>query len=276
MTAAAGIAPPAAVRVGRTWPVLRGVAVVVALFGAWEAAVALGWLSAFQFPPPSRIGGAGVELMRLGFPDGIVLWRHVGVTLLRIVEGFFIAMLLAIPIGLLIGRSRTLDRLSAPAVTFARSIATLSLLPLAIVWFGIGELSKVFLIAYACFWVMLTNVVAAVQYVDPVLIRAARTMDVPELRLFRTVVLPAATPRMLAGARIALGVGFMVIVGAEMIGTVHGVGALIMEARNFYRTDIALVGMATLGVIGFLMTAGLALLERKLLPWHTGLEGVRR
>jgi ABC-type nitrate/sulfonate/bicarbonate transport system permease component len=272
---AATAARPAAWIV-HAWPVLRGVLVVAALLGAWEAAVAIGWLSPFQFPPPSRIGEAGIELLRLGFPDGILLWRHVGVTLLRIVEGFAIAMLLAIPIGLLIGRSRLLDRLSAPVVTFARSIATLSLLPLAIVWFGIGELSKVFLIAYACFWVMLTNVIAAVQYVDPVLIRAARTMDVPELRLFRTVVLPAATPRMLAGARVALGVGFMVIVGAEMIGTVHGVGALIMEARNFYRTDISLVGMATLGIMGFLLTAGLAVLERKLLPWHTGLEGVRR
>jgi ABC-type nitrate/sulfonate/bicarbonate transport system permease component len=276
VTAATVTAARPAAWLGHAWPVLRGVLVVALLLGAWEAAVAFGWLSPFQFPPPSRIGRAGVELIRLGFPDGILLWRHVGVTLLRIVEGFAIAMLLAIPIGLLIGRSHILDRLSAPVVTFARSIATLSLLPLAIVWFGIGELSKVFLIAYACFWVMLTNVIAAVQYVDPVLIRAARTMDVPELRLFRTVVLPAATPRMLSGARVALGVGFMVIVGAEMIGTVHGVGALIMEARNFYRTDISLVGMATLGIMGFLLTAGLAVLERKLLPWHTGLEGVRR
>jgi ABC-type nitrate/sulfonate/bicarbonate transport system permease component len=276
VTAAVAKAPRSTVWLGHAWPVLRGAAVVALLLGAWEGAVAIGWLSPFQFPPPSRIGRAGVELIRLGFPDGILLWRHVGVTLLRIVEGFAIAMLLAVPIGLLIGRSNILDRLSAPVVTFARSIATLSLLPLAIVWFGIGELSKVFLIAYACFWVMLTNVIAAVQYVDPVLIRAARTMDVPELRLFRTVVLPAATPRMLSGARVALGVGFMVIVGAEMIGTVHGVGALIMEARNFYRTDISLVGMATLGIMGFALTAGLAVLERKLLPWHTGLEGVRR
>ena len=90
---------------------------------------------------------------------------------------------------------------------------------------------------------MLTNVIAAVKYVDPVLIRAARTMDVGGRALFFTVLLPAATPRLLAGARVALGVGFMVIVGAEMIGTIHGLGALIMEARTFYRTDISLVGM---------------------------------
>ena len=183
---------------------------------------------------------------------------------------------MAIPLGLLIGRSPTIDALTAPIVTFARSIATLSLLPLAIVWFGIGESSKIFLIAYACFWVMLSNVVAAVKYIDPVLVRAARTMDVSGSSLFFHILLPAAAPRMLAGARIALGVGFMVIVGAEMIGTIRGLGALIMVARNFYRTDISLVGMVALGLIGFVLTIGLSGLERWLLPWHHGLEEVRR
>jgi ABC-type nitrate/sulfonate/bicarbonate transport system permease component len=255
---------------------VRGMAVVVLALAAWEAASAVGWLSPFQFPPPSRIAEGLVELATTGFPDGIRVSQHFVVTVTRIVQGFLIAMALAVPLGLIVGRSPTLDALLAPIVTFARSIATLSLLPLAIVWFGIGETSKVFLIAYACFWVMLSNVIAAVKYIDPVLIRAARTMDVAGAGLFFRVLLPAATPRMLAGARIALGVGFMVIVGAEMIGTIHGLGALIMEARNFYRTDISLVGMATLGILGFGLTVGLAGLERWLLPWHQGLEGVRR
>ncbi len=132
-------------------------------------------------------------------------------------------MALALPLGLLIGSRPLLDRMTQPIVAFCRSVATLSLLPLALVWFGIGEASKIFLIGYGCFWVMLSNVIAAVRLVDPVLIRAARTMDTP----------PASTssrawccrPRCrasLAGARIALGVGFMVIVGAEMIGTTTG------------------------------------------------------
>ena len=255
---------------------LRGAAIVAAALAAWEAASAFGLLSPFQFPPPSRIAQGLVELATAGFPDGIRLWTHFAVTVARILQGFAIAMALAIPAGILIGRFPALDALTAPIVTFARSIATLSLLPLAIVWFGIGETSKVFLIAYACFWVMLSNVVAAVRYVDPVLVRAARTMDVRGPALLLRVLLPAATPRMLAGARVSLGVGFMVIVGAEMIGTLHGLGALIMEARNFYRTDISLVGMAALGLIGFALAVGLAGLERWLLPWHRGLDEVRR
>jgi ABC-type nitrate/sulfonate/bicarbonate transport system permease component len=260
----------------RPLSVLRGALVLAVALGAWETSSAIGWLSPFLFPPPSRILEGLYELWVAGFPDGIRLWQHLWITLARIFQGFSIAMVLAIPLGLIIGRVSVLDRLLAPIVTFARSIATLSLLPLAIVWFGIGETSKIFLIGYACFWVMLSNVIAAVKYIDPILVRAAWTMDVTGPRLFFTVLLPATLPRLLAGARVALGVGFMVIVGAEMIGTIHGLGALIMEARNFYRTDISLVGMATLGLLGFALTVGLSGIERWLLPWHRGLEEVRR
>ncbi|HEX2885202.1 ABC transporter permease [Vineibacter terrae] len=255
---------------------LRGAAIVALALAAWEAASRLGWLSPFSFPPPSRVAEGFMELATIGFPDGIRLAQHLVVTVTRIVEGFIVAMVLAIPLGLLIGRTPVLDRLLAPIVVFARSIATLSLLPLAIVWFGIGEGSKIFLIGYACFWVMLSNTIAAAKYVDPILLRAARTMDIAGLRLFFRILLPATLPRLLAGARVALGVGFMVIVGAEMIATVRGLGALIMEARNFYRTDISLVGMAALGLLGVVLTTGLAALEARLLPWQRGLEGVRR
>lgn len=257
-------------------PALQGALFVALLLAAWEGASALGWLRPFQFPPPSRIAGAAWEMAVSGFPEGQRIWTHAAVTLARIFQGFALAMVLAIPLGLVIGRSPVLDAMTLPIVTFARSVATLSLLPLAIVWFGIGELSKVVLIAYACFWVMLTNTVAAVKYVDPVLIRAARTMDVSGARLFLQVVLPAATPRLIAGARVALGVGFMVIVGAEMVGTIQGLGALIMEARTFYRTDLSIVGMAALALLGLGLTGALAWLERVLLPWQVGLAGVRR
>ena len=204
----------------RDRPALQGALFIATLFALWELASALGWLRVFQFPPPSRIAEALWELAVSGFPEGLRIWTHAAITVARIVQGFLLAMLAAIPIGLVIGRSPILAAATLPIITFARSVATLSLLPLAIVWFGIGELSKVMLIAYACFWVMLTNTIAAVRYVDPTLIRAARTMDVRGTRLFTQVILPAATPRLLAGARVALGLGFMVIVGAEMIGTI--------------------------------------------------------
>jgi ABC-type nitrate/sulfonate/bicarbonate transport system permease component len=243
---------------------------------AWEGVSQAGLVRPFYLPPPSRLARALWELGVDGFPEGVRIGWHAGVTLARIGEGYALAVVLAIPLGIVNGWVPLLDRLTLPIVTFARSVATLSLLPLAIVWFGVGELSKVVLIAYGCFWVMLANVIASVKYVDPLLIRAARTLDTGPGGIFVRVVLPAALPRMFAGARVALGVGFMVIVGAEMIGTIQGLGALIMEARTYYRSDISLVGMGLIGLFGFAIAAGLARLERRLLPWHRGLESVRR
>jgi ABC-type nitrate/sulfonate/bicarbonate transport system permease component len=254
----------------------RWLAVPLVLLVAWELASALGWLRPFSFPPPSRLGAALVELAVDGFPQGEHLWVHIGMTLARVLQGCVLAILLAIPLGILIGSVVVLDKLTLPIITFARSVASLSLLPLAIIWFGTGELSKVLLIAYGCFWTMLPNAIAAVKYVDPVLIRAARTLDPPAMGVFLRVVLPAALPRMFAGARVAIGVGFMIIVGAEMIGTIQGLGALIMEARTFYRSDITIVGMVMIGLIGFFVLSGLGWLERWLLPWQSGLDEVRR
>jgi ABC-type nitrate/sulfonate/bicarbonate transport system permease component len=248
---------------------------LIALLALWESASALGWLKPFQFPPPSSIAAAAWETTVAGFPTGTRIGQHALVTIRRILTGFALATAFAIPLGLAIGRIPVLDQLTAPVVTFARSVATLSLLPLALLWFGLGETSKVMLIAYACFWVMLTNAIAAAKYVDPLLIRAARTMDVRGPALFFRVILPAATPRLLSGARVAIGVGFMVIVGAEMIATVWP-GPHTLGGRTFYRTDVSIVGMIALGLLGFAFTAGLGWLEGVLLPWHRGLAEVRR
>ena len=242
----------------------------------WQIGSLVGLLKPFYFPPPSRLVLALWELTRDGFPEGVRIGTHILITVSRITQGYLLAISLAIPLGIIIGWFPVLDGLTLPLITFARSVATLSLLPLVVVWFGVGELSKVLLIAYGCFWVMLTNVIAGVKYIDPILVRAARTLDTSPIGIFLRVVLPAALPRMFAGMRVALGVGFMVIVGAEMIGTIQGLGALIMEARTYYRSDISVVGMVAIGLFGFAISVGLERLERTLLPWHQGLEMVRR
>ena len=136
--------------------------VIAALLVLWEAAAAFGWLRPILFPPPSKLARSLVELAVDGFPEGVTLGEHFSVTIQRILIGYFGALLLAIPMGLVIGWFRTLDRMTETVIAFCRSVATLSLLPVAIVWFGTGEMSKIFLIGYGCFWVMLSNVVAAV------------------------------------------------------------------------------------------------------------------
>jgi len=255
---------------------LIGLAFLFALLLLWQLAAAAGLIRPFYFPPPGRLLAALIELTQDGFPQGLLIWHHIGISLWRVLQGYGAALALAIPLGLLIGSAAVLDKLTLPVITFARSAGALSLLPLVIIWFGTGEASKVFLIGYGCFWTMLPSVVTAVKYVDPLYLRAARMLDTSGPGIFFRVVLPAALPRLFAGARVALGVGFMIIVGAEMIGTIEGLGALIMEARTFFRSDITIVGMILIGLLGFAISLALASLERFLLPWHRGLEDVRR
>lgn len=258
---------------GRAIAWLVPLLVLAAFLGAWEYAAHARWLRPIQFPPPSRLATSFFELATFGYPENITLWTHAGITIQRIIGGHLLAMALAVPLGLLIGASPLLDRMTQPIIAFCRSVATLSLLPIAIVWFGTGEAAKIFLIGYGCFWVMISATIAAIKLVDPVLIRAARTMDTPERDIFLKIMLPAALPRLISGARVALGVGFMVIVGAEMIGTIHGLGALIMEARTFYRTDITMVGMFTIGAFGLMLSLILARLEAWLVPWQAREQG---
>ena len=141
------------------------------------------------------------------------------------------------------------------------------MLPLFIAWFGIGELSKVMLIALGAFWVIITNTITGVQMVDPVLIRAAQSMDTPRHQIFLFVTLPAALPRIFTGLRNGLAVAFMVIVAAEMIATVAGLGALIKEGRNAFRTDITMVGMFIIGLLGSVIVKLLAWAEARMAPW---------
>jgi ABC-type nitrate/sulfonate/bicarbonate transport system permease component len=187
-----------------------------------------------------------------------------------------LATLLAIPLGLIIGANRYLDRAANVIVTFARSIAIISLLPLFVAWFGVGEPTRVLLIMYGCFWIILTNVIAGVKQVDPDLIRAGKMLETDPRQIFYRIVLPASVPQIFSGMKIALGVSFAVIVAVEMIGTVEGLGALIMSARTYYRSDAAMVGMFLIALFGYSLSRGLDWLEHILLPWAIGLEEVVR
>jgi ABC-type nitrate/sulfonate/bicarbonate transport system permease component len=255
--------------------VVGSITVLVILL-AWEMAVRLDWISSFQFPPPSRLAQTFSNLLTVGFPRGVTAWIHIQATVLRILQGYVLATLLAIPIGLIIGRSRLMDIAISPVITFARSVATISLLPLAVAWFGVGEVTRVFLITYGCFWIILTNVIAGVKQVDIDYIRAAQTLATDSKQMFYRVILPASLPRIFSGMKVALGMAFLVIVAVEMIGTIEGLGALIQQSRTFYRSDMAMVGMVFMGIFGFALSKGLDWLEKLLLPWAVGLEEVER
>jgi len=249
------------------------VAVLVIL---WEFFSRIGYINPLHLPRPSKLIATLWELMTVGYPTGITVWVHINATVWRILQGYFLAACLAIPMGLIIGRSYLLGRATNSIITFARSVATISLLPLAIAWFGVGEVSRVLLIAYGCYWAILTNTIQGVKQVDANFINAGKMLGASRRQLFFRVILPATLPRIFAGMKIALGVGFMVIVAVEMIGTIKGLGALIQQARFYYSSNIAINGMIFIGILGLLISIGLDWLERIMLPWAVGLEEVKR
>lgn len=253
-----------------------GVLSVLILLALWELLSRAGYLNTYRFPRPSQLAVTLWDLAIIGFPKGITVWQHIGATVWRILQGYLLAAAVAIPLGLVIGSSGLLDKATNPITTFARSVAAISLLPLMVAWFGVGQLSRVLLIAYACFWIILTNVVEGVKQVDPDLIRAGKMLGCNRGQLFFRVALPATLPRIFAGMKIALGLAFLVIVAVEMIGTTEGLGALIMEARTFYRSDVAMVGMIFMALFGFALAKTLDWVELFLLPWAPDLEEVER
>ena len=246
---------------------------ILVLVVIWEIASRLGYIKIYRFSRPSKLFETFIQLLTVGFPNNITVWVHIQATFFRIMMGFVLAGVTAIPLGMLIGRMEILDRMVDPIITFCRAIAVISLLPLAIAWFGVGELSRVLLIFYGCFWIILTNTIQGAKHVDPVLINAGKTLGAYKTRLFFQVILPASLPRIFTGMKIAVGMAFLVIIAVEMIGTIEGLGALIQQARTFYNTSIAIDGMIFIALIGISIAYTLDWLEKRLLPWNIDKKG---
>jgi ABC-type nitrate/sulfonate/bicarbonate transport system permease component len=249
---------------------------LVALIVVWELLSRAGLISMLALPRPSRLLNTLWDLAVRGFPTEITVWLHIKATVWRILQGYLLATVVAIPAGLIIGRVYLLEQAANPVVTFARSVATISLLPLAIAWFGVSEQARVLLIMYGAFWAILTNTIQGVKAVDVTFINVGRMFGASRWQLFFRVILPATLPRIFAGMKIALGISFMVIIAVEMIGTVEGLGALIQQARFFYKSDVAIAGTIIIGIFGLLISVALDWLERMVLPWAVGLEEVER
>jgi ABC-type nitrate/sulfonate/bicarbonate transport system permease component len=214
-------------------------------------------------PPPDDVLKAGIAMAKSG-----ELARHILASLSRVVQGFLVAALSGVLIGTLVGRSRVLEDLVEPTVELLRPIPPLAFLPMMVLWFGIGEASKVGFIAYAAFFPIFTTTLEGIKYVDPILIRAAASLGASERDIFRYVVLPAALPNIITGLRIGFGLSFFVIVAAEFIAADSGLGFLINDARTFFLVSNMLLGAAVIGAIGFVFNIVLRRLEARLLRWR--------
>lgn len=244
----------------------RQVLAAVAVLGTialWAALAASGLVNRVLLPRPDEVLAAFWNHLA----DGSLL-RHVGASLQRVVQGFLVALAIAVPVGVLMGNSGVFRALVEPLVELLRPIPPIAVIPLAILWFGIGEGSKIFIIAYGAFFPILVNTIAGFGEVDPVLVRAARTLGANRFQVFRDVVLRSALPFIVVGARLGMGMAFIVLVAAELIASSEGLGYLINDARYTFRTDIVFLGMALIGVLGLGLNKLLLAAERHALKWR--------
>ena len=235
---------------------VTALAPVVLLLGVWHAAVVLS--GSLIFPTPVQVAAGLVDLGRQG-----LLLKHVVASLFRVTVGYLLAVALSVPIGMLMGWFAGAHALLNPLVQGLRPISPIAWIPLAILWFGVGDLSPIFLIFLSSFVPMVVGTAAGVMTIDGKYLRAARNFGFSGLRLFRSVVLPAALPQIVTGMRIGLGVAWLVVVAAEMIAVSSGLGYLIIDSRNAgNRYDLVVAGMLVIGVVGFGLDTLMRRLER--------------
>jgi ABC-type nitrate/sulfonate/bicarbonate transport system permease component len=247
---------------------LTRILAIVIFVLSWEILARSGFVSTLFLPPPSAVARTGWHLLLNGS-----LFGNVSASLARVLAGFFLATLLAIPLGIIAGMSTTIFNSIDPIIELFRPIPVLALLPLAILWFGIGEASKIFIITYAAFFPIFINTLAGVRYSDPILIQVASTLGASRLQIFYRVVLMSALPSLAVGIRLGLGFAFLALVAAELIASTRGLGYLIMDARLTFQTDVSMVGIVSLGVLGYAMNAILVRIERWALAWKQDVQG---
>lgn len=242
---------------------LAAVAAFSALLLAWQVAVSLRWISPVFLPSPLEIGAALRDLALSG-----ELWRHVSVSLVRIGLGWVCGTVAGLAIGTAMALFSLARSVGLPMVSALFPIPKIALLPLLILWLGIGETSKIATIALGVFF---PTVIAAYSGIDNVprsLIRMAQSFDVPFRDIVRKVALPGALPSILSGTRISASIALLLLVSAEMIGAEKGIGAFVLQAGNLMQTDQLMAGVAVLSALGLTIGTALSWLERRLLAWR--------
>lgn len=246
---------------------LRRFAAVGAALLAWQvvSAVVLPHLApsaATLMPPPLGVVVAFVDLMRSGD-----LIFHILASLKRVIGAFAVAAIAGVGLGVAIGWWRRFGDLVDPLVEFIRPIPPLAWIPLAIIWFGIGDTQNMFIIFLGAFFPVVVNAIEGVRSVDRPLIWGALTLGGTWSQILREIILPGALPLILTGLRIGLGVGWMALVAAELVAASSGLGFLIEDSRNLLFTERVILGMVLIGLLGFAMDRLMRLVERRMTPW---------
>lgn len=242
----------------------------VALVVIWEWLAQAGWLSPHVLPAPSKVIRTAYKLATAG-----TLLNDLGVSLLRAASGFVIGTAVGATLGILVGFSRIAEAAIDRSVQMIRAIPFLAVLPLVIVWLGVGETQKIFLVALGVTFPIYINTVLGIRQVDPKLLELGRVQGLSSIQLIRRIILPGALPSILTGVRYALATAWLALVVAETIGAQSGIGFLAMDAREFLRTDVIVLTIVIYALIGVAADGIARFLERRLLAWHPNYGAAR-
>jgi sulfonate transport system permease protein len=244
-------------------------AVVVLL---WETAARVGFIAPQVLPAPSSVLETAVNLARNGD-----LFVHLGVSLLRAAGGFVIGGTLGLALGVIVGFSPLAQALLDRSVQMVRAVPFLAMLPLVIVWFGVGEVAKIFLVALAVLFPIYINTMLGIRQIDPKLMELGRVVGLERAAIVRRIILPGAMPSILTGVRYALAHAWLALVIAETLATTKGIGFLAMDAREFLNTNVIILTMIIYAIIGVVADASVRLLEGRFLSWHANYtKGARK
>lgn len=246
----------------KTYPNWVSVASILCLLAIWELICQSGVVSSLFLPAPSAIINALLEMIADG-EIGVSL----AASLYRILAGFFVGSLIGLAVGLVTGTSALMDKIGTPIVNAIYPIPKIALLPLFILWLGIGELSKVTIIALGVFFPVAMNTYSGVKNVDTLLLKVAASFNASWWMTMKSVVLPNALPMIFAGLRLAAGTSLLLLVAAEMIAAQVGIGALILHYGDLMITDKLMAGVIVLSLLGLVFNLILQFLERKAIPW---------
>lgn len=239
---------------------------VASVLAFWQLSGQLGWIDPLLLPTPVEVARTAVDVAIHGYQQ-TSLWHHTLISVARAVTAFMAAIAIGVPLGLFMGMSPVLNAILDPFVQFLRPLPKIALIPLTVVWFGIGEGAKFFLIFIASFLSILVGATAAVGSVSQSRIRAAQVLGASRTQIFRHVVLPHTLPELFTSVRLALGIGWTSLIAAELVAATAGLGWMVLNAGNYLRTDVVILGIMLLGLIGYLLDFLLVRAQRRFVPW---------
>lgn len=243
------------------------VASVLLLLALWTIVTAQRWIEPLFLPSPDAVWRKAVLVASEGYLDA-TLWQHAAASLGRVGLALVAALATAIPLGLWMGLSTRARGIFDPLIEFYRPVPPLAYLPLIVIWFGIGEVSKVLLIGLAIFAPVVIGTATGVRGTDATRLRAAQAFGANRWQLLRHVVLPSAAPEILTSIRVGLGVGWSTLVASELIAATRGLGFMVQSAAQFLSTDIVVLGILVIALIAFALELGLRRLQQRLIPWQ--------